>query len=78
MQNIGFNQAKQKRSKISPSKKFSERIEYWKFLEVTDDEGAIQSLMGIKYTVLLANTGSPILNTPHSTSIVFCETKLPT
>ena len=40
---------------------------------VTDDEGAIHLLINLKYTVIVADTGSLILTTPHSTSLVFCE-----
>ena len=46
-------------------------------MEVTDDEVGIHLLIGIKYKVIVADTGSPILNIPHSTSLVFCETKVP-
>ena len=48
-----------------------------KMLEVTDDEGAIHLLIGLKYTMIVADTGSPILNMPHFTRPVFCETKDP-
>ena len=33
--------------------------------------------MGLKYTVIVADTVSPILTIPHSTSLVLCETKVP-
>ena len=52
-------------------------IKYCKILEVTDDEGAINFLIRLKYIAIVADTGSPILTTPHSTSLVFCETKVP-
>ena len=45
-------------------------------LEVTDEEGAIHLLINRKYTVIVADTGSPILNTQHSTILVFCETNV--
>ena len=77
MQNIIFNQANQKRSQISPSTIFSERIESCRILEVTDDEGELHFLVGIKYTVIVADTVSPILTTPHSTSLVLWETRVP-
>ena len=47
------------------------------FLEFTDDEGAIHSLIGLKYAVIVEDTGSPILTMPHSTRLVFCETIIP-
>ena len=56
--------------------KITERIESYKILEVNDDEGAIQLLINIKYTVIVADTGFPIRNTPHSTSLVFYETNV--
>ena len=31
--------------------------------------------MGLKYTVIVTDNGSPILTTPHSKSLVFYETK---
>ena len=52
-------------------------MEYCKMLEVTDDEGEIHLLKGLKYTVIVTDTGSPILTTPHSTILVFCETNTP-
>ena len=41
---------------------------------VTDDKGDIQLLINLKYTVIVEDPGPPIQNTPHSTSLVFCET----
>ena len=76
MQNIGFNQAK-KMVTNSTFKKTIERIESCKILEVTDDYGEIHLLVGIKCIGMLADTVSYILTTPHSTSLVFCETKVP-
>ena len=52
-------------------------IETCKILDVTDDEGEIHLLIGIKYTLIVADTVSPIPTTPHSTSLVLCETKVP-
>ena len=75
MQNTGFNQEKHKRSLIWPWK-ITERIESCKILEVTDDEGAINWLIGIKYTVIVADNGSPILTMPQSTSHILCETRV--
>ena len=46
-------------------------------LEVTDDEEEIHLLIGIKYTVIVADTASPIITTPYSTIIVFCEPNIP-
>ena len=46
-------------------------------LEVTDGEGEIQLLTGFKYIVILEDTISSILTTTHSTSLVFCETRVP-
>ena len=57
--------------------KITERIESCKMLEVNDDEGEIHLLVGIKYTVIVADTTPPIITTPHSTSLVFCETRVP-
>ena len=69
----------QNAGKIETSKniiihKITERIEYYKILKITDDEGEIYLLKNIKYTVIVAYPGSPIRNTPHSMSLVFCET----
>ena len=58
-------------------KKIPVRIYSYTILEFTDDEGEVHSLIGIKYTVIVADTGSPIITTPHSTSLVLCETKVP-
>ena len=52
-------------------------IESYTILEVTDDEGEIHLLINIKYTLIVADTRSPILTTPHSTSIVLYENKVP-
>ena len=46
-------------------------------MEVTDDEGAINLLIGIKYTVIVADTGFHIINMQNYTSLVLCETKVP-
>ena len=46
-------------------------------LEVTDYEAAINLLLCLKYTLILADTGFQIITTPDSTSFVFCETKVP-
>ena len=54
----------------------TERIEYNTILDVTEDEVAMHLLISLKFTVKLAETGSPIRNTPHSTIRVFCETKV--
>ena len=51
-------------------------IESYKSLEVTDDEGAIHLLIGIKYIVVVVDTGNPVLTTPHATSLVSYETKV--
>ena len=56
--------------------KMNEKIESNTILEVTDDEGSIQLLINIKYIVIVADTGSPIINTPHSTILSFCETNV--
>ena len=56
--------------------KITVRIESYEILEVTEYEGEIHLLTGIKYTVTVKDTGSPILTTPHSTSLVFCETNV--
>ena len=42
-------------------------------LEVTDDEGEINLLIGIKYKVVVADIGSSIITTPHSMGLVFYE-----
>ena len=54
--------------------KITWNIESYTILEVTNDEGAINLLINIKYTVISAETCSPIRNTPHSMSLVFYET----
>ena len=56
--------------------KMNEKIESNTILEVTDDEGSIQLLINIKYIVIVADTGYPIINTPHSTILSFCETNV--
>ena len=58
-------------------KKITERVESYKIMEVTDYEGEIHLIIGIKYKVIVADTGIPILTTPHSTSFVLCETRVP-
>ena len=57
-------------------KKFTERIDSYKVLEVTDDEGAIHLLIGLKFTVIVKNPSSSILNMPYSKSLVFYETNV--
>ena len=76
MQNIGFDQAKQKRSQISHFIKITERIEYCKMLEVNDDEEAIHLLINLIYTVIVSDNGSPILASTYSTILVFYETNV--
>ena len=44
-------------------------------LEVTDDEGSIHLLMGIKCIGIVKESILPIQNTPHSMIHVFYETK---
>ena len=56
--------------------KITERIESYTILEVIDDEGLIHLLVNLKYKVIAADPGSYIRNTPHSTSCVFCKTKV--
>ena len=58
-------------------RKITESIEYVKILEVTDYEGEIHQLIGLKYISIFAYNSSTIINTPHSKILVFCETKLP-
>ena len=72
--NTGYNQAKQKLPKISRFTKMTEIVDYNTIVWVTDDEGEICLLVNLKYTVKVADPGSPIRNTPYSTSLVFCET----
>ena len=43
-------------------------------LEVNDNEGAIHLLINIKCTVIVVYPVSPIINTPHYTRLVICET----
>ena len=52
----------------------TERIDSNKTLEGTDDEVEIKLLINIECTVIVIEPVSPIRNTPHSTSPVFCET----
>ena len=47
-------------------------------LEVTDDEGEVNLLIGLKFTVIVTEYRSSIRNMTHSTSLVFCKTKVPT
>ena len=51
-------------------------IESYTILVVTDDEGEIHLLVSFKYTLILSDTGTPIQNTPHSMSGIFCEIKV--
>ena len=53
-----------------------ESIEYNTTLEGNDDEGEVHLLINIKCTVILVEPVSPIRNTPHSTSLVLCETNV--
>ena len=55
----------------------NERIEYFEMLEVTDDEGEMHLLIGLKYTVIVSDTVPPILTMPHSTSFFFCNNNVP-
>ena len=43
-------------------------------LEVTYGEGEIQLLINLKFSVIVAEPGSPIRNPLHSTSFLLCET----
>ena len=52
----------------------TERIEYNKILEVTEDERAIQLLISLKCTAIVTDLGSTIQNTPYYTRRVFYET----
>ena len=45
-------------------------------MEVTDDEEAINLLIGLKCTFTETEPISPIRNMPQSTSLVFCETNV--
>ena len=56
--------------------KINERIEYYRFMEITDYEGVIQVLINIRYTVIVKDTDSPIRNTQYSKRLVFCETNV--
>ena len=62
---------------IFPLKKITESINYNTILEVNDENGEIYLLINLKYvTVVVADTAPPFKSTPHSTSIVFCETNV--
>ena len=52
----------------------TESIESNTIFEVTYDEGEIYLLLNLKYIVIVVEPIYPIQNTPHSTSLVFCET----
>ena len=52
------------------------RIESNKILEDTEDSGEIHLLINLNCTVIVADHGYPLRNTPHSTSRAFCETKV--
>ena len=54
----------------------TESIESNKILRVNDDEVEIQLVMSLKCTVIITEPVSIILNIPHSTSRVFCKTKV--
>ena len=56
--------------------KITERIEPCKILEVTNDEGEIHLLIGLKYTLIVSDTVSPILTASHSNILVFYETNV--
>ena len=43
-------------------------------LEVTDDEGEIHLLINRKHTVIVEDTGSPIITTPYYTILVLYKT----
>ena len=53
----------------------TEMIESNTTLEVTDDAGENQLLIGLKCTVVVVQPGYPILNKPHSMRRVFCQNK---
>ena len=53
--------------------KITESIDSNTILEGIDDEGSINLFLNTKYIVILVDTISPIQNTPHSMSLVFCE-----
>ena len=54
----------------------NESIESNTTLEVNCDEVSIHLLINIKYKVTVVDTVYPILNMPHSTSLLFCETNV--
>ena len=56
-------------------KKMTEMIESNTTLEVSDDAGENQLLIGLKCTVVVVQPGYPILNKPHSMRRVFCQNK---
>ena len=76
IQNTGSNQEKRETVTNITIQKITESIYYYIVLEVTDDEGEINLLINIRYTVVVAEPNSPILNTPHYTSLVLCETNV--
>ena len=54
----------------------TESIESNKILEGTDYEGEIHLLINIKYTVIVVDTVSPIINNPHYMILVLGETNV--
>ena len=72
-ENTGYNQAKQKLPEILPFKNYW-TIESNTILDFTGDEGEIHLLVNLKYTVIVSDRGSSIINMPHSMILVFCET----
>ena len=51
-------------------------IESCKFLEVTDDGGAINLLIGLRYTGIVTDPRSLYRNIPHFTRRIVCETNV--
>ena len=54
----------------------TERLDSNTILEGADDELGIKVILNLKYTVIVVEPVSPIWNTPHSKSLVFCETNV--
>ena len=52
----------------------TEKIDSNKSLGGTDNEGAINLLIDIKCTLIVVDYFFSVRNTPHSMSLVFCET----
>ena len=76
IQNTEYNQEKKEAVTNITIHKIIEIIESHTVLEVTNDRGEIHLLINLKYTVMVADDGSPILTTPYSTRLVFCETNI--